>query len=555
MKEITRIHLAKVAYDIEIDAKKDIQKYIAALERYAGDAEIVEDIEIRMTELLAERGVAAGGVIAKDDVAAVRAQLGEPSDFASEGDIAVGHDIGDAPKRRLFRDTDNAMAEGVLAGIGQFFGINAVWVRLIFIVLLFASFGAAIIVYIILCIVVPPAKTAAEKLQMRGEPVTLEAIKALGEQEPKEGNASMATTRQVLRITAGVVTLLGAIGALCVTLFIGFGLTFGTSDYSPIAHFRPQESWWVALALGLFVLAGLLLAALGFVLTNSLFRKQWNKRIGTAVVAIITAGLLSFVGGVGTVLYGSWQYDMYMRDSQTVSTVNLPADFVHVKKLVVDTSAVNIGWGDIADIHVEYRVSDTPRYEVRSLAGTPEVAMSEDSTQATVTWRIDEKDARYRYGQPSIVMYGPALDEIEEKTGSVSYYNEAQQAMIRLISRKSSVELRGSYDTVEATAHDTGAVRLRDASIRTLTATTRGGYVTAGVVRDLAATHPEVCPANESEGSLYDVSNRIVVTGITGVFTYNGEAKPHHTHEALCGVVIIGDEGGYTERKEAMLDD
>ena len=66
---------------------------------------------------------------------------------------------------------------------------------------------------------------------------------------------------------------------------------------------------------------------------------------------------------------------------------------------------------------------------------------------------------------------------------------------------------------------------------------------------------PEVCPANESEGSLYDVSNRIVVTGITGVFTHNGEAKPHHTHEALCGVVIIGDEGGYTERKEAMLDD
>ena len=117
------------------------------------------------------------------------------------------------------------------------------------------------------------------------------------------------------------------------------------------------------------------------------------------------------------------------------------------------------------------------------------------------------------------------------------------------------MELRGSYDTVEATAHDTGAVRLRDASIRTLTATTRGGYVTAGVVRDLAATHPEVCPANESEGSLYDVSNRIVVVDITGVFTYNGEVTSRRTHETPCGVVIIGDEGRYIERKEAMSED
>lgn len=79
--------------------------------------------------------------------------------------------------------------------------------------------------------------------------------------------------------------------------------------------------------------------------------------------------------------------------------------------------------------------------------------------------------------------------------------------------------------------------------------------MTAGVVRDLAVTHPEACPANESEGGSYDVSDRIVVAGITGVFTYNGEVKPHRTHETPCGVVIVGDEGKYTERKEAMLED
>lgn len=132
MKEITRIHIAKVAYDIELDAKKDIQTYVAALERFADDKELLDDIEIRMTELLAERGVPADGVITKDDVAAVRAQLGEPRDFAPEGAQTVpeGDDIDDST-RRLYRDTDSALLGGVLAGIARFFRIEPIYVRLI----------------------------------------------------------------------------------------------------------------------------------------------------------------------------------------------------------------------------------------------------------------------------------------------------------------------------------------------------------------------------------------------------------------------------------------
>ncbi len=126
MKEITRIHIAKVAYDIELDAKKDIQHYIGALERYAEDQEILDDIEIRITELLAERGVAAGAVIAKDDVAAVRTQLGEPREFAPEGGPAAVADVEttEASPRRLYRDRDAAVLGGVLAGIGRFFRID-----------------------------------------------------------------------------------------------------------------------------------------------------------------------------------------------------------------------------------------------------------------------------------------------------------------------------------------------------------------------------------------------------------------------------------------------
>src|SRR5690606_21362044 len=117
------------------------------LETYAEDAELLSDIEIRITELLAERGVMAGGVITASDVAAVRAQLGEPSDFAGE-DVGSKEPVPDEEPRRVYRDEDEAVLGGVLAGFAKFFGIDALWVRLAFIVLLLASFGTALLLYL-----------------------------------------------------------------------------------------------------------------------------------------------------------------------------------------------------------------------------------------------------------------------------------------------------------------------------------------------------------------------------------------------------------------------
>ena len=53
MKEITRIHLAKIPYEIEIYAKKRLEKYLKDLKIYSGDEDIFEDVEIRITEILA----------------------------------------------------------------------------------------------------------------------------------------------------------------------------------------------------------------------------------------------------------------------------------------------------------------------------------------------------------------------------------------------------------------------------------------------------------------------------------------------------------------------
>ena len=83
MKEVTRMHLAKTPYSVEVDAKKALEGYLAAIEKtMRAEPEVMREIETRMVELLAERGVAKDGVISLDDVNALKTQMGDPKEFS-----------------------------------------------------------------------------------------------------------------------------------------------------------------------------------------------------------------------------------------------------------------------------------------------------------------------------------------------------------------------------------------------------------------------------------------------------------------------------------------
>ena len=85
MNEVARIRLGRIAYDIDINAKKELEKYSRAIRKSLGqDSDVYDDIEIRMTEILADQDVQAGEVITLDDVLAIESQLGQPGDFASD---------------------------------------------------------------------------------------------------------------------------------------------------------------------------------------------------------------------------------------------------------------------------------------------------------------------------------------------------------------------------------------------------------------------------------------------------------------------------------------
>ncbi|MEP1035228.1 PspC domain-containing protein [Ekhidna sp.] len=81
----------------------------------------------------------------------------------------------DKAVKKLFRSTDDRVLGGVSGGIASYFGTDPVVIRVLFVISIFLG-GAGLLVYLILWIITPEAKSITEKMQMQGEPVTISNI-------------------------------------------------------------------------------------------------------------------------------------------------------------------------------------------------------------------------------------------------------------------------------------------------------------------------------------------------------------------------------------------
>jgi phage shock protein PspC (stress-responsive transcriptional regulator) len=181
MNKTVNINLGGMFFHIDEDAYQKLTRYFEAIKRSlsnsSGQDEIIKDIEMRVSELLSEKQKTEKHIVSSKDVDEVIAVMGQPEDYRID-DEEPGNTT---PKytssntKKLYRDSENGMVGGVLAGLGHYFGIDKVWLRLFLLILLFAG-GTGLLAYIILWIVMPEAKTTAEKLEMTGEPVTISNI-------------------------------------------------------------------------------------------------------------------------------------------------------------------------------------------------------------------------------------------------------------------------------------------------------------------------------------------------------------------------------------------
>lgn len=179
-------------FHIDEEAYNSLQRYLNAIKRSFTDSqgrdEIIADIEARVAELFSERMKTDRQVISMKEVEEVIEIMGQPEDYLVDDEI-----FEDAPKthysrqtgtvRKLYRDYDNKFIGGVCAGFAQYFGIDALWIRLIALLIAFAGVGSPILVYIILWVIIPKATTTSEKLAMAGKPANITNI----EKKIKEG--------------------------------------------------------------------------------------------------------------------------------------------------------------------------------------------------------------------------------------------------------------------------------------------------------------------------------------------------------------------------------
>ncbi len=243
MNKTVNINLAGTSFHIDEDAFGKLSRYLDAIRKSLksadGSEEIMQDIEARIGELFSEKIESPTQVVTLQKLDEVIAVMGQPEDYEVNDEIfedvppsskTYTKSRGNASHKQLFRDVDNKYISGVSSGLGHYFGIDAIWIRLLWVLLIVAGFGSPIVVYILLWILVPPALTTSDKLRMTGEPVNISNI----ERKFKEGFDNVADRVKNVdydkygnRIKTGASGFFDSLGNLIVTLFKVFAKFIG----------------------------------------------------------------------------------------------------------------------------------------------------------------------------------------------------------------------------------------------------------------------------------------------------------------------------------------
>ena len=518
MKEITRIHIAKIPYDIEINAKKDIEKYIDSLERYARDDELLKDIEIRITEILNERGVLENGIITTDDVVAVKNQLGDPKDFLGDESGITEFEATEDTKRKLYRNVDSAILGGVLSGIASYFNVETLWVRLGYLLLFFVSGGTLFMAYVAMWVLIPPAKTATEKLQMSGRPVTLNSIRVLNEDEPKKvvKYERAGIIRRILSVISGSILMLLSLMVVIAMIMV----TIGAIHFN-VWNSLPVNNGWEYVSAGiLFMIAGALLAMLFAIGSYASFVRKFTSKMAISIVSIIALGILVFSTAIGMVAF---QTSDQIQNNMKESSINIPVGFANITSMNVDAKSMD----------VKYVVDTTSHISVKSLSGNDQPVITIAGSVATIKFRNDTNKQMFNL-QSTLTIYGPKLDSLIVNNGDVSYLAKAQDMTITADGAGSNVTLnQGSFTNLSLKAENESSI---DASAATITNVSvdqkTDSHVILGTVKQLSVTQPVTCASDV-------VTDVEVESVISGNYRYNSSDVVENSHKSNCGSVTI----------------
>lgn len=180
MKKVLNIGIGGKCFIINEDAYTRLNGYLKNFKSKIGMSyqtkEVMDELECRIAELLSNFVKSPQDVVNISMVENIISQLGMP-DGSAETDSCYEEENTPnyAPPRKIYRDMDRRVFGGVCGGLAYYFNLDIVVVRVIMVVLLLCGFGVWL--YLILWIAVPAARTATQKCEMHGLPVTIENLR------------------------------------------------------------------------------------------------------------------------------------------------------------------------------------------------------------------------------------------------------------------------------------------------------------------------------------------------------------------------------------------
>ena len=363
MNKTININLGGLFFHIDEEAFKKLRHYLDSISRSLSDdpqgkSEIINDIELRISEILAEKIKDPRQVVSIDDIDQIIEVMGSPEEYETENSFESYSDTPNYKRRsrKLYRDGGDKFLGGVCSGLGHYMGIEPVWVRILFLILFF-GFGTGLFLYIILWILLPEATTTAEKLEMEGEPVNIDNIEKRVrqeydniEQKVKEGdyvNKAKQTTQNIFnrlgKLLAGVLKFIGKAfgilfiligGATIIGLFFGgfyvgsieaLGVSREFGDF-PEFMFDSSIPFWALSLSGfiLFTIPFLLLLILGIRILSG--KNPMGK---TTSLTLLGLWLISML----TLIFASIEHETNYQYSEYTTVrqpLNIPGDSISI---------------------------------------------------------------------------------------------------------------------------------------------------------------------------------------------------------------------------------
>lgn len=355
MNKTVSIHLQGIPFILEEQAYERLNQYLIALrnvlQQEEGHEEIIQDVELRIVELMQAHLQGSKQVVELLFIEEILTKLGKPEDFSADvpkPQTNTSQET-DNKEKRLFRDGDHAVMGGVCAGVAAYFNIDVVLVRAIY-VLAFFTLGVGFFLYIILWIIIPEAKTSSEKLQMKGQTVTVENMKSELEQaagrikkgakeikKNKEFSKAMVKIIRIISICLGLGALLFGTSVLIITLIFLFvqpaiipaqldGTFMSLQELGILAFDQPQHLSYLTWGGALISLAIVSQCYLFGIRLIKSFKMAYFKYVSlTSTLLFVVGFILASIGGIqfgrSMAIYGEVEKELGSFQSQSLNII------------------------------------------------------------------------------------------------------------------------------------------------------------------------------------------------------------------------------------------